>query len=36
VVRRQDPYSPVIAAALEMALKTPLQARFDSLISGMY
>jgi DNA-binding transcriptional LysR family regulator len=36
VVRRQDPYSPVITAALEMALKTPLQARFDSLISGVY
>lgn len=36
VVRRQTPYPPVTAAALEMALKVPLQARFDSLISGSY
>jgi len=36
VIRRQNPYPPVTAAALEMALKVPLQARFDSLISGSY
>ncbi|MEQ1601020.1 MAG: LysR family transcriptional regulator [Methylophilaceae bacterium] len=32
IVRKQNPYPPVTAAALEMALKIPLQARFDSLI----
>ena len=33
VIRRQDPCPPVTAAALEMALQVPLQARFDSLIN---
>jgi DNA-binding transcriptional LysR family regulator len=34
VIRQQDPYPPLTAAALEMALKVPLQARFDSLIAA--
>jgi DNA-binding transcriptional LysR family regulator len=33
VIRKQDPYPPLTAAALEMALKVPLQAQFDSLIA---
>jgi DNA-binding transcriptional LysR family regulator len=32
VVRKQAPYPPVTAAALEVALHVPLQERFDSLI----
>jgi DNA-binding transcriptional LysR family regulator len=36
VVRRQSPYPPVTGAALEMALKVPLQAQLDSLISDTY
>lgn len=35
VLRRQDPHPPVTAAMLEMALKVPLQQRFDSLISAI-
>lgn len=35
VLRRQDPLPPVTAAALELALQVPLQARFDSLISSL-
>lgn len=36
VLRRQSPYPPITAAALEMALQVPLQARFDRLITAMY
>jgi DNA-binding transcriptional LysR family regulator len=36
VLRRQDPPSPITAAVLAMMLKTPLQARFDSLINTIY
>ena len=36
ITRKQPPYPPVTAAALGMALKVPLQARFDSLITGPY
>ncbi|MFL6711048.1 MAG: LysR family transcriptional regulator [Massilia sp.] len=36
VLRRQDPPAPIVAAALALMLKTPLQARFDSLISAIY
>ena len=36
VVRRQEPPSPITAAVLAMILKTPLRARFDSLISAIY
>jgi DNA-binding transcriptional LysR family regulator len=32
VLRKQTPYPPVTAAALEIALQVPLQERFDSLI----
>ena len=31
IVRKQDPYPPITAAALEMALQIPLQERFDRL-----
>jgi len=36
VLRRQSPYPPITAAALELALKVPLQARFDALIVSPY
>jgi DNA-binding transcriptional LysR family regulator len=36
VLRRQDPHPPITAAVLAMILQTPLQARFDSLISAIY
>ncbi|WP_426113803.1 LysR family transcriptional regulator [Massilia sp. PWRC2] len=36
VVRRQEPAAPITAAVLAMMLQTPLQARFDSLISTIY
>jgi DNA-binding transcriptional LysR family regulator len=36
VVRKQTPYPPITAAALETALQVPLQERFDSLISRAY
>lgn len=36
VLRRQDPPTPITAAVLAMILKTPLQARFDSLINTIY
>jgi DNA-binding transcriptional LysR family regulator len=36
VLRRQSPYPPITAAALELALKVPLQARFDALITDPY
>jgi DNA-binding transcriptional LysR family regulator len=36
VLRRQDPLPLVTAALLDMMLKVPLQARFDSLISDIY
>jgi DNA-binding transcriptional LysR family regulator len=36
VLRRQSPYPPITAAALELALQVPLQARFDALITAPY
>lgn len=36
VLRKQMPHPPITAAALKMALKVPLQKRFDSLISESY